>query len=333
MKKVLWVKFGWSEYYRGGLVDGNFAWLVENGEKNGNRGHEAFNFKLFPDGTYYCYVPPQGKGYAPSSEDPTGWTVICLAKNPKHSGIHVVGWYENATLHGGWFDSPNAYVKKRGDTDRAGYDWSYCITSKTAYFVPPAFRTLPFSDASVRQAKYSYLEGPGVKVDESKKRILKLLEDRVKAMRPFAVKNPSEEKLPDPELDATDPLRGFGTPEDRKRVEKAAELAVIEYFKNDGFDYERVTHLPCGFDFVFSKGKTTLNVEVKGTSGVTPQFFLTRNEHEKGLSENPFWRLAMVTSALDEPKICVYNSKQLKEAFDLDPYVYIGRFIPKSDSD
>ncbi len=30
MKKNLWVKFGWSEYYRGGAVDGNFGWLNEN---------------------------------------------------------------------------------------------------------------------------------------------------------------------------------------------------------------------------------------------------------------------------------------------------------------
>lgn len=34
MKKILWVKFGSSEYYRGGPVDGNFSWLNDN---NGNK--------------------------------------------------------------------------------------------------------------------------------------------------------------------------------------------------------------------------------------------------------------------------------------------------------
>ncbi|KTB55228.1 hypothetical protein AO063_26380 [Pseudomonas fluorescens ICMP 11288] len=61
MNKVLWVKFGWSEYYRGGDIAGNFAWLNQNrGTENEGRGHEAYNFMPDVDGTYYCYVPPQG---------------------------------------------------------------------------------------------------------------------------------------------------------------------------------------------------------------------------------------------------------------------------------
>ena len=54
MNKVLWVKFGWSDYYRGGRVGGNFSWLA--GE--GNKAHEALNFEPTDDGTYCCYVPP-----------------------------------------------------------------------------------------------------------------------------------------------------------------------------------------------------------------------------------------------------------------------------------
>ena len=76
MKKVLWVKFGWSEYYRGGPVNGNFGWLKANkGQKNEGRGHEAFNFYPGSDGAYYCYVPPQCGSSAPSNDDPNGWTV------------------------------------------------------------------------------------------------------------------------------------------------------------------------------------------------------------------------------------------------------------------
>jgi len=44
MKKILWVKCGWSEYYRGGPVDGNFGWLNEHrGQEEEGRGHEALN--------------------------------------------------------------------------------------------------------------------------------------------------------------------------------------------------------------------------------------------------------------------------------------------------
>nr|WP_240160274.1 DUF3883 domain-containing protein [Pseudomonas proteolytica] len=152
-------------------------------------------------------------------------------------------------------------------------------------------------------------------------------------MTPVAIQNPNEGSLPDPELDGTDPLNGFGTPEHRKRVELAAELAVIEYYKRKGYAYERVTHLPCGYDFVFTKGRSVRHVEVKGTSSPTPRFFITRNEYVKGLESNPVWRLAMVTSALSEaPSIVEYDVLQLRRVFDLEPYVYIGKFIPKPES-
>jgi Domain of unknown function (DUF3883) len=330
MKKILWVKFGWSDFYRGGPVDGNFGWLNDNkGKKKEGQGHEAFNFNLGPNEKYYCYVPPQRKEYAPTNADPYGWTVVCLAKNPKHKGIHIVGWFEDATLHGDWLDPPKGLIAKRGDAAHPAYDWSYCISSNTAYFVPPEHRVMPFSDNSIRQGKYSFLAGPDVGSSVNKKRVLKLLEGRLKALVPFAVKNPSESKLPDPETDAADPLKGFGTVEHRKKVESAAERAVIEKYEAKGFSTDRVTHLPCGYDFVFTKGKSVRHIEVKGTSSATQQFFLTRNEHGKGLRSNPAWRLAMVTSALsDTPQITEYDAKELQKSFDLEPYVYIGKFVP-----
>ena len=325
--KVLWVKFGWSDYYRGGPVDGNFTWLSRNkDENNQGRGHEAFNFKPSANGTYFCYVPPQGKGGgAPRSVDPNGWTVICLAKDPKRRGIHIVGWYENATLEGRWCDPPPEFVEKRGDVDHPAYDWSYCITSKEAYFVPPEQRLDPFSDSSIRQAKYSYLKGPGVKATASKERVLALLESRLLDLRERVVRNPSEAVLPDPETNSSDPLCGFGSAEHRKNVEEAAERVVMKHYEDLGFKCKRVTHLPCGHDFVFSAGQRVLHVEVKGTASDIPHFFLTKNEHNIGLRSNPRWRLAMVTSALREPKLIVYSAKELEEAFQLDPYVYLAK--------
>lgn len=331
MKKILWVKFGWSEFYRGGLVDGNFGWLNDNrGKKDEGRGHEAFNFNPGPDGTYYCYVPPQNRDYAPSHSDPHGWTVICLAKNPQHKGIHVVGWYENATLLGTWHKAPTNTVNTREMRASLAYDWSYCITSKTAYFVPLVDRTVPFSDPSIRQGKYSFLAGPDIRSDENKKRVLALLEGQLKLLAPKAVRNPSEESLPDHEMNPVDPLKGFGTPEHRRKVEKAAENAVISHYEGQGFECTRVTHLPCGYDFIFSKGRKKMHVEVKGTSGTTPQFFLTRNEHNRGFKNNAAWHLAMVTDALtDAPKVQVYSRAEFEKTFELAPYVFVGRLIPK----
>ncbi|SFK13296.1 DUF3883 domain-containing protein [Methylocapsa palsarum] len=326
LSKVLWVKFGWSDWYRGGLVDGNFGWLnAQKGKKNEGRGHEAFNFAPDPDGRYHCYVPPQGRGYAPSNDDTEGWTVICLAKNPKHRGVHIVGWYENASLIGDR-KSPNPSA---GDGDG-----SYCITSKSAFFVPPEQRNDPFSDTSVGQSKYSFLAGPDVKASNNKLRVLSLLKRKLKALRGIVVHNPSVDSAPDPELDPVDPLKGFGTAEHRKKVEKAAEQAVIAHYDAKGFTSQRVTHIPCGYDFVFTKGKTVRHVEVKGTPSPNQQFFLTRNEYEIGLRSNPSWRLAMVISALSDAdrRIVEYDAKALKQAFDLEPYVYLGKFVPEVEN-
>jgi hypothetical protein len=324
-KKILWVKFGWSDYYRGGPVDGNFGWLNEQrGGAEEGRGHEAYNF-LPVNETYYSHVPPQAKTYAPSNNDDTGWTVVCLAKRPKHKGIHIVGWYENATLIGKW---------KKVPQDHPDQNFSYCITSESAFFVPPEFRINPFSHPSVRYGKYSFLAGPNVEQTQNKTDVLKLLSKRMAALvkAKEIVTSPSETTIPDPEVDSSDPLKGFGTAEHRKKVEVAAEACVIKHYEQKGFTSQRVTHLPCGFDFVFSKGRTKIHVEVKGTASNVPQFFLTRNEHANGMQSNPAWRLAMVTQALTaNPKIDIYEAGELSEEFDLEPYVFLGKFIPKSE--
>ncbi|HEV7416133.1 MAG TPA: DUF3883 domain-containing protein [Tianweitania sediminis] len=326
MKKVLWVKFAWSDYYRGGPVDGNFGWLKgAKGDRATAPGHEAFNFMPIR-GTYYCYVPPQSKHHAPANEDDTGWTVICLAKNPKHPGVHIVGWYEDATLMGTWLAPPPA--NPAGDQRVVGsaYDWSYCIKSKSAFFVPPEHRTAPFSHSSVRQGKYSFLTGPDVTKTARKSELLRILEKKLVALRLIAVRNPSEKNVPDPELDAADPLTGFGTPEHRKKVEKAAERAVIAFYEARGFVWEDRTKENCGYDFLFTKeGARDLHVEVKGTSGESPRFFLTRNEHSVGYEIDPAWRLAMVTRALAEkPVVEIFDAAAVRRAFDLTPYVYIA---------
>ncbi|HTN64020.1 MAG TPA: hypothetical protein VL147_21110 [Devosia sp.] len=183
MKKVLWVKFGWSEYYRGGPVNGNFRWLVEGDGK----GHEAFNFLPGPDDDYYVYVPPHGAHSAsPSSSDPDGWTVICLAKFPSQKGVHIVGWLENATLIGKLKPRPEYKAGIGFRRDVQGVKFSYSIKSDRAFFVPPEERKRPFSHGSVKQAKFSYLAGPGIKADPAKAEILATLEAELSRLRSVA---------------------------------------------------------------------------------------------------------------------------------------------------
>ena len=323
MDKVLWVKFGWSDHYRGGPVYGNFSQLAR-----GFVGHEAYNFEPAADGTYYCYVPEHWGRYAPSNPDPTGWTVVCLAKHPKRAGIHIVGWYEDATLLGTWGNVPENRAHLPVSDSDPDARWLYCITSRSAYFVPPERRTMPFSDRSVGRATFSFLRGPGVRTTDNKKKVLKYLKRRMRELKSAVTENPTDETAPDLGAEKGDPLRVFGTLEHRKKVEKAAEEAVKKHYHEKGFshddDDDDVTKKNLGFDFIFRKGQTEHHVEVKGTSGDHPRFFMTRNEND--YRENPKWRFAIVTNALGpKPTVRVYNNRRFKKTFELEPYVYTGK--------
>lgn len=275
-------------------------------------------------------MPPQFGSLVPRNRDQTGWTVVCLAKNPKHTGIHIVGWYENATLLGEWRIASEDRTDLSVQSDDPNYGWAYCITSQTTYFVLPEDRTTPFSHPSVRSSKHSFLVGPGVNPTKNKPQVLRILLGRLETLKSVAIRNPTEETAPDPKADSSNPLKVFGTAEHRKRVEKAAEKAVIEHYTKKGFSYTDVTKRNCGFDFIFEKGNKLRNVEVKGTSGTIRRFFLTSNED--AYRQFPTWRLAMVTNALgDAPAVQVYNNHQFTREFELTPYVYIGNQLIESE--
>lgn len=320
MKKILWVKFGWSEFYRGGPVDGNFSYMLD-----GSKGHEAWNFEPAPDGRYYCYVPPQGRQASkPSNDDPHGWTVVCLAKNPKQKGVHVVGWYEDATLEGQYLRRPGAEDSGEVTQDGWGKGISYSISAPIAHLVPPDARTHPFSHLSIKQGKYSLLDGPNVPQTENKRQAQKLIERELRRLAGVAVTNPNTRSAPDTENDETDPLRGFGTPEHRKEVEEKAVAAAKKALKAIGYSCISRERENVGFDLEATHAKNggKLHVEVKGTSGSAPRFFMTANEH--GYREAAEWRLAMVTDALGKPSVDIYTLAEFEKKFELLPMVWKG---------
>lgn len=313
--KILWLKTGWANKYAGDKVDGNFPWVAE-----GEVGHETYNFEPAADGTYYCYVPPQGtNGAQPKHSDPDGWTVVCLAKHPKRKGIHIVGWYEDATLEGEYKYRPESPETGKPPQDGKDGQWLYSIRSRKAFLVPTEQRTQPFSHLSVRQGKYSFLDGPGVAATSNKRAVLGLIEDRLKDLRAVAVANPRGGDSHDDE----DPYRSFGTPEHRRKVERAAERFVISHYETCGYSCEDMTKKPVGYDFRFTKGREVLCVEVKGTSGNAERFFITRRERIN--SNRPGWRFAMVTSALSStPALKQYTLLAFERRFDLECLAYEG---------
>lgn len=323
MTKIMWVKFGWSDYYRGGPVDGNFSYLTQNEQE----GFEAFNFMPGPNGSYHCYVPPQGpSGASPSSTSPDGWTVICLAKFPSQKGVHVVGWLENATLMGKELPRPEYAAGVGFRRDKRGKPFTFTIQSKTAFFVPPEHRSA-FSHPGIKQAKYSYLDGPNVEPTEMKREVLARLEGELERLRAVAIAQPNAANAPDELENNIDPLGRFGTAEHRREVELAAEAAVTAELERLGYRVVRRSDEKIGYDLqaIPAKGGSELYVEVKGTSGPERRFYMTPKERE--FTSTDGWRLAMVTQALDTPDVAFFTRAQMQQRFSLQPMVWIGREV------
>jgi hypothetical protein len=324
MEKVIWVKTGWSEYYQGGPVNGNFDYLTENSKRSDTdvkrEGHEAFNFLPFPNGSYGIYLPPQAGGSIPNHEDAGGWTVICLSKKPKQKGVHVVGWLEDASLLGDLIDRPEYASGSSFRLTRERDEFTYCISADTAYIVPPEDRNRPFSHTSIRQGKYSFLSGPDVKAEQNKSEVLKILLNELKLLKKVAVRNPNPLSIHDRDNDEIDPFSGFGTADHRQRVEKAAVDFVARHYRKNGYDVQSHENLNCGYDLYAANTEADkiLEIEVKGTASAEEGFFLTRNEYYYMNSGTRDWRLALVTDAISNPVLHVYTAKQVNKRFDME---------------
>lgn len=114
---------------------------------------------------------------------------------------------------------------------------------------------------------------------------------------------------------------GFADAETRRAVEKAAVDHVIEVLEAEGYDIEDRQAENCGFDLLAKREGAQLEVEVKGTSGVARNFFITRNERqhaEESAEKSGSWRLYLVTRALDEPTLHRYTWSELQDSFEMD---------------
>ncbi|MEZ5181524.1 MAG: DUF3883 domain-containing protein [Acidimicrobiales bacterium] len=83
--------------------------------------------------------------------------------------------------------------------------------------------------------------------------------------------------------------------------ERAAVRHVTRAFRADGWDVTSVERDKIGYDLHASRGTQVLHLEVKGTVGNAPNFFLTANEHRRA-SDDPKWHLCLVLNALDAKK-------------------------------
>ena len=119
-------------------------------------------------------------------------------------------------------------------------------------------------------------------------------------------------------------------PKPSKEVELAAVRVVRQWLTKQKYSVKSRESEACGYDLLGRKaGAKSLHVEVKGASGTLPRFFLTTNEFEAA-TEDPSWRLALVTRALRNPRLALYSVSDVKRLFEMWPMAW--QFLPKMKS-
>jgi hypothetical protein len=92
------------------------------------------------------------------------------------------------------------------------------------------------------------------------------------------------------------------------KVERAAVRHVKELLLRKGYRVRSREREVCGYDLHATKRRSEMHVEVKGCSGMTPGFFISRTEHQ-AYQTDPKWRLVVVTGALRRPVASKYLTR------------------------
>jgi hypothetical protein len=308
-QRIAFAKIGWSEAYEGDLVRGRAGWINANGDA-----HERFNFLRAPDGRYYGYLPPIGpKRRTPQPDEPAGWLVIFVAPLGGSGHLVPVGWFEDATFSEDYEQRPEYAAGQHFERDVNGDPYLYAIQADRGTLIPAHVRQrikIP-GRPYFGQTPVVYAAGYGHPAPWRA------------AYRKLALRVVNEDWSVEDKLSGSG---GFADAKTAKAVEVAAVNAARQDLARRGYgevvDRQKEN---CGYDLL-ARGHVSgveLHVEVKGTSGRDPRFFMTPNEH--AYMADPRWRLAMVTDALGDPTVDLLGAKAVGKKFNLVPRVWEGR--------
>ena len=255
--------------------------------KKNKTGNEVWNFQ--PIGNcQFGYVRPKGNkinlkrlGAHPTADYVDDVTVVFVATRPEGKSV-VVGWYDNARV---WRKLQKH--RKREYFARAKTDNCRLLeVDKRVLEVPRAARrdvTWGMGQSNVR-----YVDEQD-ETEEFIQLLRRYLDDpfglELRRRQGRASRQPDQDR--------------------RKQVEKAAIKHVKEYY--DGYDCESVEREYKGWDLEFTRGAVHLRVEVKGCSGHVANVELTPNEYKAMNSQDHQYRLAIVTNALDQPRLSIVS--------------------------
>ena len=284
---VVFFNIGWMRYYKGQTHSDR---IVNGGEyvATNKTGHEVKNF--LPIGNFlYGYVRPSANtiniaklGAEPSAKYADDVTIVFTATRPSGGSV-VVGWYLDARV---W--SHERRDKGRIYFARANRDNCTLLeVDQRGFPVPRAGH--PKGTWGIGQSNIRYVE----EKDETEnfiRDLRRLLEDPSKTVDP----PPKSKDLPR----QSDPDR-------RVKVEKAAIDCVTKHY--EGYSCMSVERDNKGWDLEISRGAVHLLVEVKGCSGDAAVVELTPNEYKAMCRKRHQYRLAIVTNALDKPRLSIVS--------------------------
>lgn len=109
---------------------------------------------------------------------------------------------------------------------------------------------------------------------------------------------------------------GYADPITNEEVESEAVSLVTEWYEYHGWTVDNVERENRGYDLVCSKGRLEEHVEVKGTQGSTPSYFMTANEYNCA-QEDPLFVLRVVTGVFSKkPYIHTCAGAELLSKFE-----------------
>lgn len=114
---------------------------------------------------------------------------------------------------------------------------------------------------------------------------------------------------------------GFPDSKTRKEIENAAIKHVTNFLKKEGFQVDDRQDENLGYDLLATKDTVTRFIEVKGTDGQEPRFFITRNE-SKFADENCEWFIYIVCLARKSPQLHVFTGREMHQKFTFDPLAW-----------
>jgi Domain of unknown function (DUF3883) len=114
---------------------------------------------------------------------------------------------------------------------------------------------------------------------------------------------------------------GFSSPDENRRVERAAVAYVTAWYHSQGWQVRTVEGEKRGYDLLCTKGGQQEHVEVKGIRETRPTFIITASELARAVLDTAF-RLCVVTEALGDPHLLYLEGGQFKEQAVLTPLAY-----------